>query len=140
MCRGDVMDVTFQLREVTSNLLHKKQDEAFWHQFADNKSAARSVRIREGSLEVLADGLELDADGMAFDLERYVQGKYRSKAKGPGGNRLGDFGECLTYLLCLRAGQHPVRVVRRRAGNKRDTGSPSPTLCSEKDQALWPLK
>src|SRR5216684_478942 len=134
------MDVTFQVKEVSSTLLDKKQGEIFWRQFADNTSHARSVRLGEGSLEVVADALELDADGVALDLERYVQGRYRSRAKGPGGNRLGDFGECLTYLLYLGAGRQPVRVVSTPGRKKKGQKFPQPDFVLREGRTVMALE
>jgi hypothetical protein len=48
------------------------------------------VKVDSAALDIIAEELELDADGLAGDAERYVNGKYRPKARGMGGSRRGD--------------------------------------------------
>lgn len=75
-----------------------------------------SIDLDDGALDLLAEELELDADGLAADAERYVGGLYRAKARGMGGSRLGDFGEVIAFLLNRGSGSEIVRVVSWRRG------------------------
>ncbi len=63
-------------------------------------------------MELIADELELDAEGLAADASRYVGGLYRPKARGMGGSQLGDFGDVITFLLNRSSGSEIVRLIR----------------------------
>lgn len=95
--------------QATSSLLVPKCDEDFRQEFAAKKKSL-PLTLDEETLGILAVSFESEPDSVAFDMERYVGGLYRSKSKGPG-NRLGDFGEFVVYLLYRRAGRNPVKVI-----------------------------
>lgn len=93
-------------------------------------SSASSVTIEcdEDVLELIAEELELDSDGLLSAAHRYVSGVLRPKAKGMAGMQLGDLGEVLAYLLMRKAGEIPIRVVSYELadgqGNKGDFPRP----------------
>ena len=76
--------------------------------------ATTDLVIDEPGLHAVAEELELDADMVVLDAKRYVDGKYRPKAAGFSGGRLGDFGEVLTYVVKLAEGVAIERVVGAR--------------------------
>lgn len=95
-------------------------NQAPWHQSFAAASSIEQLAIDEGVLEIVAAGLEMDADGFVLDAKRYVAGEYRSKAKGLSGGRLGDVGEVLTYLVNQAEGREIIRVV----GWRKDVQQP----------------
>jgi hypothetical protein len=82
-----------------------------WHQAFAEADQIQSVEISDEALDWIADELELEAEGLAYDAWRYVEGKYRPKAKGFTGGRVGEFGEALTYLIARATSLDIVRIV-----------------------------
>ncbi len=78
--------------------------------------ATTSIDLDDAAVDLIADELELEAEGLAADATRYVGGLYRPKARGMGGSRLGDFGEVIAFLLNRGSGSEIVRVVSWRRG------------------------
>ena len=109
---------TFQVKQVTVPLFGvvEAPNQAAWLSAFAAASATTQVQVDEAALNLIAEELELDADGLAADAERYVRGQYRAKARGMGGSRLGDLGEVLTFLTNRVPGREIVRVVSWRAG------------------------
>lgn len=87
--------------------------EELFRRFAEHATTSKLV-VDNNVYEIVADQLELDSEGVVYDLRRYVNGEYRSKSKGPGGNRLGDFAEVVTFLY-LRRQMDIARVVGWKA-------------------------
>lgn len=109
---------TFEVKQVTVPLFGvvEAPDQAAWLSSFAAAGATTQVQVDNAALNLIADELELDADGLAEDAERYVSGRYRVKARGMGGSRLGDLGEILTFLVNQVRGSEIVRVVSWRAG------------------------
>jgi hypothetical protein len=109
---------TFEVKQVTVPLFGvvEAPNQAAWLSAFAAASATTQVQVDEAALNLIAEELELDADGLAADAERYVSGQYRAKARGMGGSRLGDLGEILTFLVNQVPGSEIVRVVSWRAG------------------------
>lgn len=89
---------TFEVKQVTVPLFGvvEAPNQAAWLSALAAASATTHVQVDEAALNLIAEELELDADGLATDAERYVSGQYRAEARGMGGSRLGDLGEVLT--------------------------------------------
>jgi hypothetical protein len=87
-----------------------------WHSAFSAPTKTTVIQIDDSALDFIADELELDAEGLAGDASRYVNGNYREKARGMGGSRLGDFGEVLAYLVNRLSSREIVRVISWRAG------------------------
>lgn len=120
---------TFEVKQVTVPLFGvvEAPDQAAWLSAFAAASATTQVQVDEAALNLIAEELELDADGLAADAERYVSGQYRAKARGMGGSRLGDLGEVLTFLMNRVPGREIVRVVSWRPGaNQAVKGSRFP--------------
>ncbi len=94
----------------------EEMNQAQWLATFANSPMTIQVQVDAAALNLIADDLGLDAEGLAADAERYVNGKYRTKARGMGGSQLGDLGEILTFLLSRVNAQEIVRVVSWRAG------------------------
>lgn len=109
---------TFEVKQVTVPLFGvvEAPNQAAWLSAFAAASATTQVQVDEAALNLIAEELELDADGLAADAERYVSGQYRAKARGMGGSRLGDLGEVLTFLMNRVLYREIVRVVSWRAG------------------------
>lgn len=109
---------TFEVKQVTVPLFGvvEAPNQAAWFSAFAAASATTQVQVDEAALNLIAEELELDADGLAADAERYVSGQYRAKARGMGGSRLGDLGEVLTFLMNRVPSREIVRVVSWRAG------------------------
>jgi hypothetical protein len=110
--------VQFTVKRLASHLLQQQHGAAFWALFHGGPHALATVTFDERALRAISNHLESDADGLVHDLTRYVQGSYRAKSKGSGGNRLGDFTEALTYLIYRKAKKSPIRVLSTRAGRE----------------------
>ncbi|MEZ4226971.1 MAG: hypothetical protein R3B13_38880 [Polyangiaceae bacterium] len=91
-------------------------DQSGWLGAFAGSGATTTIDVDDSALDLIAEELELDAEGLAADAERYVQGLYRAKARGMGGSRLGDFGEVIAFLLNRGIGNEIVRVVSYRRG------------------------
>lgn len=109
---------TFEVKEVKVPLFGVVEvtDKAAWLTAFSVVSKTTKVQVDAAALDIIADYLELDAEGLAADAERYVNGSYRKKARGMGGARLGDLGEILTFLVNNVPGREIVRIVSWRAG------------------------
>lgn len=78
------------------------------------------VSIDSAALDLIADELEIDAEGLVADADRYVQGLFREKAQGLGGSQLGDLGEVLAFLVNRAIqGRQILRVVSWKHGKDR---------------------
>jgi hypothetical protein len=65
-------------------------DQSMWLSSFSAPTPTTEVHLDASAFDMLAEDLELDAEGLATDAERYVNGDYRPKARGMGGSRLGD--------------------------------------------------
>ena len=92
-----------------------------WHEAFAKARATIDVRVDEAALNVIAEELELDADCLAADAERYVSGTYRAKARGIGGSQLGALGEVITYLVSRG---ESVRAIQRVVSYRPGAGQP----------------
>jgi hypothetical protein len=101
---------TFNVRRAEIGLFDVDDDAKLREAFS-TLTATQPVLIDDAALNIVADDLGLDAEGIALDAQRYVGGQYRQKAMGFSGGRLGDFGEILTYLLWRMDGKSIERVV-----------------------------
>jgi hypothetical protein len=110
---------TFEIRQVHVPLFGvvDNPDQTAWLSTFSAPSSTTSVHVDASALAIIADDLELDAEGLVTDAERYVKGEYRSKARGMGGSRLGDLGEVLTFLVSRSSMQEVTRVVSWRKGH-----------------------
>lgn len=113
---------TFEVKQVQVPLFGvvEAPNQAAWLSAFSTATTMTQVQVDTAALDFVADELEIDAEGLAADAERYVNGSYRAKARGMGGSRLGDIGEILTFLMNRVPGREIVRVVSWRAG----TGQP----------------
>ncbi len=109
---------TFEVKQIHAPLFGvvEAPNQAPWLTAFSGATAMTRVQVDAAALDFIASDLELDAEGLAEDAERYVNGSYRAKARGMGGSRLGDLGEILTYLVNRMHGQDVVRVVSWKAG------------------------
>lgn len=109
---------TFAVKQVTVPLFGvvEAADQTAWLSAFAAAGTTTAVQVDESALSIIAEELELDADGLAADAERYVRGQYRTKARGMGGSRLGDLGEVLAFLMNRLPGREITRVVSWRAG------------------------
>lgn len=111
---------TFKVKRVQTSLFGEVEaaDQSPWLEaFAGSgETTSIDIDLDDAALDLIADELELDAEGLAADASRYVGGLYRPKARGMGGSRLGDFGEVITFLLNRSNGSEIVRVVSWRRG------------------------
>lgn len=109
---------TFEVKQIQVPLFGvvEASNQEPWFTSVSGTTALTRVQLDSAALDFIANDLELDAEGLAGDAERYVNGSYRAKARGMGGSRLGDLGEVLTYLVNRTHGQEVVRVVSWRAG------------------------
>jgi hypothetical protein len=107
---------TFNLKQVTVPLFGAVETNTDHWLDAFSMGATTPVQIDSAAFDLIADELELDAEGLAGDADRYVSGAYRTKARGMGGARLGDLGEILAFLVNRAVhGREIVRVVSWRA-------------------------
>ncbi|WP_297471424.1 hypothetical protein, partial [Acidithiobacillus sp.] len=104
---------TFNVKQVDIPLFGvvENSNQAGWWAAFSNAAQTIPVTVDDEVLEIIATDLALDAEGIAVDAERYVNGRYRSKARGLGGSRLGDIGEILTFLVYRASGSQIERVV-----------------------------
>lgn len=109
---------TFEVRQIEVPLFGvvEAPNQAPWLNAFPAATATTRVQVDAAALDTIASDLELDAEGLAADAERYVNGSYRAKARGMGRSRLGDLGEILTFLVNRMPGQEIVRVVSWNAG------------------------
>lgn len=109
---------TFEVKQVRVPLFGvvENTNQAAWLSAFSTAAPATQVNVDASALDIVADELELDVQGLVDDAERYVNGSYRPKARGMGGSRLGDLGEVLTFLVNRVPGREIVRVVSWRAG------------------------
>ncbi len=109
---------TFEIKQIQVPLFGvvESQNQAAWLNAFSTPTTTTPIQIDEGALDIIADELELDGQGLIADAERYVNGSYRAKARGLSGSRLGDLGEVLAYLVNRVLGRKIVRVVSWRAG------------------------
>lgn len=110
---------TFNVKQVDIPLFGvvENSNQAGWRAVFSNAAQTIPVTVDDEVLGIIATDLELDAEGIAVDAERYVNGRYRSKARGLDGSRLGDIGEILTFLVYRASGSQIERVVSWRPGN-----------------------
>ncbi|MCJ0766115.1 hypothetical protein [Variovorax terrae] len=108
----------FEIKQVEVPLFGvvEASDQSAWLEAFAAATTTIAIEVDAAALNLIANDLELDAEGLAADAERYVGGRYRAKARGMGGSRLGDLGEVLTFLVNSVAGREVVRVVSWRAG------------------------
>ncbi len=109
---------TFEVNQVDVPLFGvvEAQNQEAWLTAFSATTTTIQVQVDAAALDIVAADLELDAEGLVADAERYVNGNYRSKARGLGGSRLGDLGEILAFLVNRAHGHEIVRVVSWRAG------------------------
>ncbi|WP_440532360.1 hypothetical protein [Variovorax sp. YR566] len=108
---------TFEIKQIEVPLFGvvETPDQTGWLNAFSKVTTTVQVQVDAPALDIIADELELDAEGLSQDAERYVNGHYRTKARGMGGSRLGDIGEILTFLVNRVPGQEIVRVMSWRA-------------------------
>ena len=85
--------------------------EPFHGTFADATWPEGSWRIDDDVLDNIAVEFDEDLEGSASELRRYCSGRFRSKTKGPSGNRLGTIGEALVWLSLDGPSGKLLRVV-----------------------------
>lgn len=109
---------TFQIKRVYTSLFGviEAANQSPWLGAFAGSGATTTIDLDDGALDLIAEELELDAEGLAGDAERYVQGQYRAKARGMEGSQLGDFGEVIAFLLNRGSGSEIIRVVSWRRG------------------------
>ena len=109
---------TFEVKRVDVPLFGFVEEPNKEKWFAAFAAATTTIQIQidAAALDAIADELEIDAEGLAADAERYVNGSYRAKARGMGGSQLGDLGEVLTFIANRVPGREITRVVSWRAG------------------------
>lgn len=118
---------TKELRVPLFGVVEADDEEPFWAAFADPAAVQRVVSIDDDAMDIVAEDLELDAEGVARDASRYVRGEYRSKARGLQGGRLGDFGEVVSFLINRAVqGREVVRVLSWRANGLPVKGNAFP--------------
>lgn len=124
------MMVTFRTQHLKIPLfgvVESDDQERFRSAFSDRIAPPEDIVVNEATLDVLANDLELDADGLMFDACRYVEGRYRPGSDGLGGGRLGDFGEVVAFLLHRGIqGRKLVRIVSWSAAGMKVKGRKFP--------------
>lgn len=137
---------TFNLKKVTIPLFGEVEKKTTrWFDTFSASGATTPVQIDDAALDIIAEELELDAEGLAGDADRYVSGQYRAKARGLSGARLGDLGEILTFLANRAVpGREIVRVVSWRPGagqTVKDSRFPQPDfIIKDPDSAAAALE
>jgi len=108
-------------------LVEAEDKELFRTGFASG-GQARRLEIDDAALDLVAEQLGLDAEGLVGDAARYTAGLYREKASGLAGGRLGDLGEVLAYLIQRkRVPLHPpIRLLSWRANGLKVPGNKFP--------------
>lgn len=119
MGRDLLTAMKFNIKHLQVPLLTPLDGESFWKQFATHKHWAE-VEFTNDQYEIIAQDLELTADGLVNDIFQYTSGQYRPNTLGPSGNRLGDFAEAITLLYLKQWFNKVVRIV----GSVRPPGSP----------------
>jgi hypothetical protein len=120
---------TKELRVPLFGVIEADDKEPFWAAFADPTAIRQLVSIDNGAMDIVAEDLELDANGLMVDASRYVRGEYRAKARGLLGGPLGAFGEVLSFLVQRAVpGREIERVVSWRANGlpTKDNAFPQP--------------
>lgn len=109
---------TFEIKQVEVPLFGvvEASDPSAWLDAFAAVTTTIAIELDVAALDMIANDLELDAEGLVADAERYVNGRYRAKARGMGGSQLGDLGEVLAFLVNRVPGREVVRVVSWRAG------------------------
>lgn len=79
---------SFQVKRVQTLLFGviEAANQSPWLGAFAGPGATTSIDLDDGALDLIADELELDAEGLAADASRYVGGLYRPKARGMGGS------------------------------------------------------
>lgn len=85
--------------------------ESFHAAFSDPTWSEATWEISEDILDLIAVEFDEDLDGSSSELRRYCNGKFRSKTRGPSGNRLGTIGEALAWLAFDGPKGRLIRVV-----------------------------
>ncbi|MEX3919412.1 hypothetical protein AB4Y43_24730 [Paraburkholderia sp. BR10872] len=94
----------------------ENSNQSNWHSHFSAGASTIPVELDHSALDMIAEDLELDIEGLAIDAQRYAQGLYRSKARGLTGSRLGDLGEIISFLTNAHQYKTITRVVSWRAG------------------------
>lgn len=107
---------TFTVKEIEVPLFGvvESPSKAAWLGAFAAPAQTTTIEVDDAGLDIIADELEMDAEGLVADAERYVTGKYRPKARGLGGGRLGDLGEVIAFLANRLPDREIVRVVSWR--------------------------
>jgi hypothetical protein len=140
--------MAFQCKEIEVPLFgvieDKKSPEALLSRFANASAPRFTISLDDKLYDLIADQLELEGKGVVDDLQGYVDGNFRTKSKGPGGNRLGDFGEVVTFIYFKQKyGIDLTRVVGwRPAPNQKIKGGkfPQPDFLLTRDRKLGCLE
>lgn len=117
---------TFNLKQVTVPLFGEVEARTpKWFRAFAAAPANTQVRLDDPALDIIAKELGFDAEGLAGDARRYVDGSYREQARGMGGSSLGSLGEILTFIVNrAKPGRKIVRVESWRVGaNQTPKGS-----------------
>ncbi|MDY7226984.1 hypothetical protein [Hyalangium rubrum] len=110
---------TFNIKQINVPLFGvvENPNQVPWHTAFAGTGNLVPVSIDTTALDFIADELELEATDLIAGAERYVQGHFRSKARGLGGSQLGDFGEVLTFVINRAVpGREILRVFSWRPG------------------------
>lgn len=110
---------SFNVRTIESKLFGtvEADDQTRWFETFAGTGISMPVSIDSTVLDLIADELEIDAEGLVADADRYCQGLFREKAQGLGGSQLGDLGEVLAFLISRAIpGREIVRVVSWKPG------------------------
>lgn len=134
----------FKLYRLKTALFGKKVDdqEEFRKSFS-TKRTSQTITIGQIEMEMIADDLELDVEGVAYTASRYVNGRFRPKTKGLSGAVLGDFGEVIVYLLKKSDGIEITRVVSYQAAENqtiKDNRFPQPDFLTGSGSSLQALE
>lgn len=113
---------TFNLKQVTIPLFGEVENNtATWLAAFATAGVTTPLQFDDAVLDLIASELELDAEGLLGNVDRYVRGQYRAKACGLGGTCLGDLGEILTFLVNRAV---PNREIARVVSWRRGPGQP----------------
>jgi hypothetical protein len=119
---------TFNIKRVQVPLFRyvESTNQEKWRAAFEAGTTITPVELDDSALDIISSDLQLDADALAIDAERYATGLYRDKSKGLSGGRLGDFGEVLSYLIYKHEKSQLVRVIGSKLPGKLKAGDKYP--------------
>lgn len=118
---------SFMLREATIGLFDV--DDQAKLQAAFGAGAVETMVLDDVAVELIADHLEIEPEIAEWAARRYVEGRFRRKSEGLGGDLLGSFGEIIAYVIKRAAGIDIERVdgaAARKKTKKEPESFPEP--------------